>query len=190
MLKKIKSSEKIKVSAEIMRKLEDFMGYLQEELKQDVNWDDLFAFFINEHEVNKNKLKKVLTPPHKIDLPNSNLNQNSLSSSGMHDPSLGIPPAPKKKPIQVDINKKDMQLLAKKETKDTKFILIECRFCGTKPIIMPVPKKLVLEAAEPVVDISYVHGNPEHVIVAQLDHDFQVRRRRVSRVVYEKNYIS
>ncbi len=38
---------------------------------------------------------------------------------------------------------------------------------------MPVPKKLVLDAKEPVVDVSYVHGDPQHVVVAQLDHDFQ-----------------
>ena len=54
--------------------------------------------------------------------------------------------------------------------------------------MMPVPKDLVLTASEPVVDVSYIHGDPEHVLVAQLDHDFQVRRRRASWVVYEKDY--
>ena len=54
--------------------------------------------------------------------------------------------------------------------------------------MMPVPKSLVLDASEPVVDVTYAHGDPEHVVVAQLDHDFQVRRRRASHIVYEKDY--
>ncbi len=54
--------------------------------------------------------------------------------------------------------------------------------------MMPVPKKEILNAKEPVVDIAYTHGTPEHVVVAQLDHDFQVRRRRACEVVYEKDY--
>ncbi len=104
----------------------------------------------------------------------------------LNDEDLGIPPAPMKKAIKLDVDQKKIKELAKKETKDTKFILIECDICGHPPIQMPVPKKLIKNAKEPVVDVSYVHGDPQHVVVAQLDHDYQVRRRRASWVVFEK----
>jgi hypothetical protein len=101
---------------------------------------------------------------------------------------LGIPTVPKKKPIVIQADMKKMEDLSKKETPETKYILIECAICGAEPIVMPVPKKLVKDASEPVVDVTYCHGNPAHVIVAQLDHDFQVRRQRASWIVFEKDY--
>ncbi|MHA1777644.1 MAG: hypothetical protein DRO88_07270 [Promethearchaeia archaeon] len=184
----MKNSKKISVSTSVWERLEDFKLKLQNKLQQQVNWDEVFTFFLNENYFSKNKTKSIIKPHTQIKTPTSLPNSKQTNTRPLYDQTLGIPPAPKKKPIQVNLNKKDMKLLAKKETKETKYILIECKLCGTKPIIMPIPKKIVLEAHEPVVDISYIHGNPEHVIVAQLDHDFQVRRRRVSQVVYEKDY--
>jgi hypothetical protein len=113
--------------------------------------------------------------------------QEDKEKAAKNDPHYA-PPPPKKSPIKIDISTTHLAELAKKETKETKFILIECQICGSKPIMMPVPKKAILTAKEPVVDIAYTHGNPEHVVVAQLDHDFQVRRRRACEVVYEKDY--
>lgn len=101
---------------------------------------------------------------------------------------LGIPTVPRKKAITISTDMKKLEELAKRETTDTKFILIECAICGAQPIVMPVPKKLVLDASEPVVDVTYCHGEKKHVIVAQLDHDFQVRRQRASWIVFEENY--
>ncbi|MCF2139021.1 MAG: hypothetical protein K9W44_03080 [Candidatus Lokiarchaeota archaeon] len=175
--------KKITVTKEIWEKLTEIKKDLQETQKeQEIGWDNVFIMFLKNYEISKEKEELLAIP--------TKLNNNSISSKSNQklDPTLGIPPAPKKKPIKVDIDKKQMRILAKKETKSIKYILIECNMCGSKPILMPVPKKLVLESKDPVVDISYVHGNPEHVIVAQLDHDFQVRRRRVSQVVYEKDY--
>ncbi|WP_457559130.1 hypothetical protein [Candidatus Harpocratesius sp.] len=175
--------KKITVTKEIWEKLTKIKKILQETQKeQEIGWDNVFLMFLKNYEISK-KREELLAIPTKI-------HNNSISSKSDQklDPRLGIPPMPKKKPIKVNINKKQMRILAKKETKSTKYILIECNMCGSKPILMPVPKKLVLESKDPVVDVSYVHGNPEHVIVAQLDHDFQVRRRRVSQVVYEKDY--
>lgn len=127
----------------------------------------------------------IKPPTTKINAPKvpSKISPPALNPSALH-----IPPAPKKKPVKLEIDKDDLERLSKRETAETKYILIECQFCGSKPIMMPVPKRTVLESQDPVVDISYVHGEPEHVIVAQLDHDFQVRRRRASWVVFEKDY--
>jgi hypothetical protein len=104
------------------------------------------------------------------------------------DTDLGIPTVPRKKAITISADAMKLDELAKRETADTKFILIECSICGAQPIVMPVPKKMVLEASEPVVDVSYCHGEKKHVIVAQLDHDFQVRRQRASWIVFEENF--
>lgn len=110
------------------------------------------------------------------------------TDNGNEDPDLGIPTVPRKKAITISADMKKLEELAKRETAETKFILIECAICGAQPIIMPVPKHLVLNASEPVVDVTYCHGEKKHVIVAQLDHDFQVRRQRASWIVFEENF--
>ncbi|MHA1673606.1 MAG: hypothetical protein ACTSYI_08250 [Promethearchaeota archaeon] len=156
-----------------------------------IQWSETLDHLIKEFKKQKqpeqplNPKSAIKSPLPPIKLPNS---PGKGKKDNLHDDSLGIPAAPPKKPLKIDIKSKDLKILARKETKDVKYILIECNKCGSKPILMPVPKKLVLEAVEPVVDISYIHGDPEHVVVAQLDHDFQVRRRRVSEIVYEKDY--
>lgn len=116
--------------------------------------------------------------------PNSSLPTNA-SEFNEENIDLNIPPPPKKKALTITADAKTMQDLAAKETAELKFILIECAICGTTPIAMPVIKKYVLDAKEPVVEITYIHGNPKHAIVAQLDHDFQVRRNRPSKAIFE-----
>ena len=101
---------------------------------------------------------------------------------------LGIPIVPIKDPIILNASKDLIKKASTKDTDETKYILIECQICGETPIIMPVPRKLVTEADVPVVDITYHHGDPEHVVVAQLDPDFQVRRRRASWIVHQSDY--
>ena len=98
------------------------------------------------------------------------------------DKDLGIPAVPMKKPIVV---KQGARL--RKDTDQTKFVLIECQICNTT-INMPVPKKFILNSPLPVTDVTYIHGSPQHAITAQLDKDFAVRRRRASMIVYEKDY--
>jgi hypothetical protein len=109
----------------------------------------------------------------------------SASEFGDEAIDLNIPSPPKKKALTIAVDNKTMQDLASKETTDLKYILIECAICGAQPISMPVIKKYVLEAKEPVVEVTYIHGNPKHAIVAQLDHDFQVRRNRPSKAIFE-----
>jgi hypothetical protein len=144
-------------------------------------------------QIHSKKSKGMVLPKINIAIPTLKGNKPPAGKKGKdysvdEDFDLGIPAAPKKKPIILKIDNKKLQDLAKKETKATKFILIECQICGSEPIMMPVPQKLVLDAKEPVVDVTFIHGDPEHVVVAQLDHDFQVRRRRASWIVYEKDF--
>ncbi|MBA7567290.1 hypothetical protein ES708_08999 [subsurface metagenome] len=61
-------------------------------------------------------------------------------------------------------------------------ILADCPICD-KILHMEIPENFVSDAEEPVVELTYLHGTPQHSLVVQLDHDFQVRRRRASWVV-------
>lgn len=97
------------------------------------------------------------------------------------DDDLGIPAIPIKKAIVV---KKGV---VRKDTETTKFVLVECQICD-KTINMPVPRDIIKKSPLPVTDITYIHGEPQHALTAQLDKDFAVRRRRVSEIVYEKDY--
>ncbi len=65
-------------------------------------------------------------------------------------------------------------------------VLVECELCGGI-IKMPVPTNFVKDSKLPVVPITYVHGEPgfRHPILVYLDHDFQVRRTRLSFLVEE-----
>ncbi|MFX1237801.1 MAG: hypothetical protein ACFFAS_18170 [Promethearchaeota archaeon] len=99
-----------------------------------------------------------------------------------------IPDAPKKKEkitkethgLSIDILNKMREM----ESKDTEVILVNCERCNNV-IPVPVPRKAVLESELPVVPISYIHsqGNDKHCITLHLDHDFDVRRQRISDVV-------
>ncbi len=129
------------------------------------------------------KIEAPKIPPQGGDAGNKSKKPTELEAA---DNDLNIPSVPMKDPIKFKASKKQLKEMEEKETEDIKYILIECQICGDRPISMPVPKKLVEEAKVPVVDVSYVHGDPKHVVVAQLDHDYQVRRRRASRVIFEE----
>jgi hypothetical protein len=97
------------------------------------------------------------------------------------DNDLGIPEVPMKKAIIVKKGK------IRKDTDSTKFVLVECQICN-RTISMPIPRKEIIQSSLPVTDITYIHGDPQHALTAQLDKDFAVRRRRASVIVYEKDY--
>ncbi len=99
---------------------------------------------------------------------------------------LSIPPIPEPKKIKIDLKLKDEPM--RKDTAETKWILIDCEMCGDKVIQMPVPRDYILKSPLPVTDVGYVHGEPQHCIVAQLDKDFEVRRRRCCKITFEKDY--
>jgi hypothetical protein len=104
-----------------------------------------------------------------------------MSNKNPNDKDLGIPEIPMKKAIVV---KKGT---IRKDTEQTKFVLIECQLCK-RTINMPVPRKIIQESSLPVTDVTYIHGTPQHALTAQLDRDYAVRRRRASQIVYEKDY--
>ncbi len=144
-----------------------------------MSWDNVFEHLLSVYDQHKRRK----------DVPHPKVKESSVTEKNINISlnDLGIPLAPTKKPVKIISNQQTIEDIARKETTDTKFILIECHLCGKVPIVMPVPKDLILNAQEPVVDVSYVHGDPVHVVTAQLDHDFQVRRQRSCSVVFEKD---
>ncbi|MFX1418633.1 MAG: hypothetical protein ACFE9N_06915 [Promethearchaeota archaeon] len=109
------------------------------------------------------------------------------------DLDLGIPivpEAPKKsKSLALDtsqLSKDVLKRMKKFETPNVKVVLVNCQRC--KAVIpVPIPKNAVLDSELPVVPISYVHKNlqkeDQHCLTIHLDHDFDIRRQRISDVV-------
>ncbi|MFX0022835.1 MAG: hypothetical protein ACFE9S_10955 [Candidatus Hermodarchaeota archaeon] len=101
-----------------------------------------------------------------------------------------VPEAPKKKEkLTLDTSKVSTDVLErmkKFESPDIKVVLVNCERCNAV-IPVPVPKKAVLDSELPVVPISYVHKNlqnkDQHCLTIHLDHDFDIRRQRLSDVV-------
>ena len=107
------------------------------------------------------------------------------------DMELGIPSIPvapkKREKITVDSPGLSTDILNKIkeiESEKVEVVLVNCDRCGVV-IPVPVPKKAVLESELPVVPISYVHSHEEdqHCITIHVDHDFDIRRQRISDVV-------
>lgn len=107
------------------------------------------------------------------------------------DMELGIPSIPvapnKKEKITVDSPGLSTDILNKIEkikSEDVEVVLVNCDRCEAV-IPIPVPKKAVLESELPVVPISYVHthNKDQHCITIHVDHDFDIRRQRISDVV-------
>ena len=188
------ANKTISIPLEIWVKMKDIKDTMNQNSDNPVHWRETWKYLLETFEKGLKNPKKTTPPSPKVPKPQKNLKTISGSTKlkrpklDMGEIDLSIPPPPMKKAIKIKLNSNQLEELTKKETTETKYILIECQICGNVPIMMPVPKDLVLTASEPVVDVSYVHGDPEHVLVAQLDHDFQVRRRRASWVVYEKDY--
>lgn len=106
-----------------------------------------------------------------------------------------IPEAPKKKD-QITINSPGLStdLLEKikaLKSKDNEVVLVNCERCKNV-IPIPIPKNLILKSELPIVPISYIHKNLKgrdlHCITLHLDHDFDIRRERISDVVISSNY--
>jgi hypothetical protein len=73
------------------------------------------------------------------------------------------------------------------EKEGTKVVLVNCDRCN-EVILVPIPPDIVLKSDLPVVPLSYIHKNKEggdqHCITIYLDHDFDVRRQRISEVIF------
>lgn len=101
-----------------------------------------------------------------------------------------VPESPKKKEkLSLDTSKLSpdvLERMKKYKSSDIKVVLVNCDRCNAV-IPIPIPKKAVLDSELPVVPISYVHKNLEnkdqHCLTVHLDHDFDIRRQRLSDVV-------
>lgn len=98
-----------------------------------------------------------------------------------------IPEAPKTKKISMDISELSTTIVEKikvMEKPGIKVVLVNCERC--KEILpIPVPENIVKTSELPVVPISYVHEKDadQHCITIYLDHDFDIRRQRMSDVI-------
>ena len=106
---------------------------------------------------------------------------------------LDIPsvPEPPKKKDKISIDSPDLppdvlKRFKKIESPDVRVVLVNCDRCKAV-ILIPIPKNVVIESELPVVPVSYVHKNldkkDQHCITIHLDHDFDIRRQRLSDVV-------
>lgn len=148
--------------------------------------------------VNSKISKSKTTKEHKNERNNSS---NALNThykiktelSAKENLDLDIPPVPespkRKEKLTLDTSKISVDVLKrmkKYESPDIKVVLANCERCGAV-IPIPIPKKAVLDSELPVVPISYVHNNLEnkdqHCLTIHLDHDFDIRRQRLSDVV-------
>ena len=102
-----------------------------------------------------------------------------------------IPEPPKKQKLELNSANVSISLTAMKkaESQGKKPILVNCRRCNGV-IFIPVPVDLIINSELPVVPISYVHenkdNNDKHCITIYLDHDFDIRRQRLSDVILEE----
>lgn len=132
-------------------------------------------------------IKPLLPPKLPSKLPSKSILMGSNRRMDSINIDLGIPAIPMKKIIKIQPSDLDTKLILEEESQNPniKVILVECQICGT-PIKMPVPRKIIEESELPVTDVTYIHGDPPHAITAQLDRDFQVRRRRAAQTVFEE----
>ncbi len=136
---------------------------------------------------NKDEKKSIIEKKKNIDKAN-------LDFSTVEDVELGIPLVPEspKKKNKLTVNSPGLsadllQKLKRLESDKIKVVLVNCERC--KEIIpVPIPKYYVIKSDLPVVPISYVHSNShmkdQHCITLHLDHDFDIRRQRISDVVF------
>ncbi|HEA70520.1 hypothetical protein LCGC14_0438620 [marine sediment metagenome] len=109
---------------------------------------------------------------------------NDYSTTDLSIPP--IPEPPKNNQKMIIENPDVLKRMKKIESPDRKVVLVNCERCNAV-IPIPVLKKIVIESILPIVPISYVHKNLEkkdqHCITIHLDHDFDIRRQRLSDVV-------
>lgn len=102
-----------------------------------------------------------------------------------------VPESPKQK-NKITINSPGLSTdlvtqMKKLESEKNKVVLVNCERCK-EIIAVPIPRVFVLKSELPVVPISYIHKNSkkkdQHCITLHLDHDFDIRRQRISDVVF------
>ena len=116
---------------------------------------------------------------------------NNEKSKGKFE--LDIPPVPEapKRKEKLTANSPGLstdllEKIKKLQSKDIKVVLVNCERCKTV-IPIPIPKKIIFKSKIPVIPISFIHKNPmgkdQHCLTIYIDHDFDIRRERISDVV-------
>ncbi|MHA1150015.1 MAG: hypothetical protein ACTSR8_17400 [Promethearchaeota archaeon] len=142
------------------------------------------------------KIGPLTTSPRKAPKKNDKMQSDGTEYLTEEDMALGIPAipeAPKKmKKISIDspgLSTIILDKIKELESKDTEVVLVNCDRCKSV-IPVPVPKKAVLNSKLPVVPISFIHknlkGKDEHCVTIHIDHDFDIRRQRISDAVISK----
>lgn len=147
--------------------------------------------------VDKELKDKQISPKHKdretSASSKSKTKEKKEDYSNKENVDLGIPsiPEPPKGKVKISADSPELspdvlERIKKIESPDMKVVLVNCERC--KAVIpIPVPKKVVLESELPIVPVSYVHKNlknkDQHCLTIHLDHDFDIRRQRLSDVV-------
>ena len=115
--------------------------------------------------------------------------ENIEEENDFNVPSIPEPPK-NKSTITIDSPGLSTSLLSRiksLESEARKVVLVNCERC--KEIIpIPVPKTIIENSEIPVVPVSYIHynkdGKDQHCITLFLDHDFDIRRQRISDVIF------
>lgn len=147
---------------------------------------------VKESKLGPIKLQPLKTPTRKK-IKKKDMKVKGAEYESEEDMDLGIPAMPdapkKKKQITIDspgLSTEILEKMKKMESKTVQVVLVNCDRCN-EVIPVPVPKNAVLKSELPVVPISYIHknlnGKDQHCITLHLDHDFDIRRQRISDVV-------
>ncbi len=143
------------------------------------------------------KMAKIKIAPLKLAPISLKRSSKEIASSNEYaseeDLDLNIPmiPEPPKRREKLVLDSKGLtsgllDKMKKMDSNHVKVVLINCDRCK-EVIPIPVPKRMVLESDLPVVPISFIHKNAmkedQHCITIHLDHDFDIRRQRISDVI-------
>lgn len=124
----------------------------------------------------------------------SKVKEDSSSKLDPHQEfEFDVPPIPEvpksKKKLTVNspgLSNDLLEKMKKLRTKGNEVVLVNCERCQ-KVIPIAIPKKIIEKSELPVIPVSFVHKDPQgedlHCITIHLDHDFDVRRQRISEVV-------
>ncbi|MFX0141237.1 MAG: hypothetical protein ACFFDN_46790 [Candidatus Hodarchaeota archaeon] len=140
-----------------------------------------------------NKKKKTSTTQIESSFKKQDSTRDLNNYLSKDDLDLNIPIIPEKPKMRnaktldsSDISDDTLVDISKHQAQNKKVILVNCERCK-KVIPVPIPENLVLTSDLPVVPLSYVHMNREkkdqHCITIYIDHDFDIRRQRISDVI-------
>lgn len=142
---------------------------------------------MNQNSKNENNHKKDIKQSSKIEK-NSSYKSNVKEEFELDAPP--IPEAPKKKE-KLTVNSPGLsndllEKMKKLQRKGKEVVLVNCERCQ-EVIPIAIPKKIVEKSELPVIPISFVHKNHQgkdlHCITIHIDHDFDIRRQRISDVI-------